>query len=48
MLTVLILSVLWSKRKNLREYLQNSVVYCRLFAARCKPECATVPVEKQV
>jgi len=48
MLTVLILSVLWSKRKKLRGHLQNSVVYCRFFAARCKPECATVPVEKQV
>ena len=47
MLTLLILSVLWSKRKNLREYLQNSVVYCRLFASRYKPECATVPVDKQ-
>ena len=47
MLTLLILSVLWSKRKNLREYLQNSVVYCRLFTVRCKPECVTVPVDKQ-
>ena len=47
MLTLLILSVLWSKRKNLREYLQNSFVFCRLFATRGKPECVTVPVEKR-